>query len=202
MDAELEHISGRAPQSASGKLDVSLTHVTESTGIIKIDLLELSIFQKKRESSDAEFGKEQKNESQNGHMRTWLQISEDGSATEREKNRYLEFQIKEIKTSGPVDLSKLDGRERKLNLEVTGDVRLHGRVTPHTFPAEATFSYEGDKAVSLKVESKKPLGIDLEAHDIRPRSAFNVLAEKTLAALGSKVAKVAKVSFVLFAKAK
>jgi hypothetical protein len=201
MDAELEHISGRAPNSASGDLHLSLTNVTKSTGIVKIDLLELSIFQKKRDSSDADFGEEKRNDSQNDHMRTWLQISEDGAASERERNRYLEFQIKEVKTTTSADLSKLEGPERKLDLEITGDVRLHGRVTSHTFPAQAVFSYNGEKAISVKVESKKPLYINLEKHDVRPRSAFNSLADKTLAALGSKVSKIAKVSFVLLAKA-
>lgn len=202
MDAELEHISGRAPKAASGTLNLPLSDVTKSTGIVKIDLLALSIYQKKRESADAEFGEEELKETQNAHMRTWLQISEDGPKEEREKNRFIEFQIKELRTSGPTDLTQMKGIERKLALTITGDLRLHGRVTSHTFRADATFIFEGDRAISMKVTSREPLSVDLEKHDVRPRSAFNILADKTLAALGTKVAKVALVSFTLDAKTK
>ncbi len=194
MDAELEHISGRAPQSASGNFSVDLSDVTKTTGLIKIDLLELSIYQQKRESADGEFGKEEKNDTQNGHMRTWLQISDDGPSDEVEKNRFVEFKISEVSVSGEKNLSKIKEKDRKVTLNISGDVRLHGRFTKHTFPAEAVFSFTGDKVSSVHIVSKKTLDISLDKHDVHPRSAFNVLADKTLEAMGSKVAKVAKIS--------
>jgi hypothetical protein len=200
MDAELEEISGRAPQSVSGSLHVDLQDITRSTGLIKIDLLQLSIYQKKRGSADEEFGEEVKNDKQNEHMRTWLQISSDGPADQVELNRYVEFKLEKIESQAEKNPSKLSGDTRRLDLTVTGSLRLHGRSTTHTFPAEAVFSFSGDKVQKLQVTSKEPIGVDLEKHDVRPRSAFDQLAEKTLSALGAKVAKVAQVSLQLEAE--
>jgi polyisoprenoid-binding protein YceI len=183
MDAELEKIFGRAPKSTSGTLNVDLMDITKTSGLVKIDLLELSIFQKKRGSGDEEFGEETKNDRQNSDMRTWLQIEGDG---EKEGNANLAAQ---------------KGKSRKLDISVSGTLRLHGRTTEHTFPAEADFTFEGERALGVVVKSKEALQVGLDKHDVRPRSAFNVLADKTLDALGSKVSKIAQISLEISATA-
>lgn len=200
MDAELEKISGRAPGSTSGSVNVDLTDLSKTTGLVKIDLLKLSIYQKKRESSDEAFGEEVKNEKQNEHMRTWLQISEDGPQEQREKNRYAEFKIAKVEPN--TDVRALQGNERKAEIVVTGTLRLHGRSSEHTFKADALFEFDGEKPVAFRVKGKEPLRVGLEKHDVHPRSAFDVLADKTLEALGSKVAKVAEVSLEIVGEAK
>lgn len=199
MDAELEKISGRAPKSTSGTVNVDLMDLSKTTGLVKIDLLQLSIFQKKRESSDKEFGAEVKSEKQNEHMRTWLQISEDGPKEQREANRYAEFKITKVEPK--TNVSAMKGNERKAEVLVTGTLRLHGRSSEHAFKADAIFEFQGDKAVGFRVVGKDPLRVGLEEHDVHPRSAFDVLADKTLETLGSKVAKVAEVSLEIVARA-
>ncbi len=199
MDAEKEQITGRAPNSATGNLEVNFGDLTKSSGLIKIDLLQLSIYQKTRESSEEAFGKETKNEKQNEHMRTWLQISEDGPEEERASNRFAEFKIEQIEITDGTDPGP---SRREVMMNVSGSLRLHGRVTEHQFPAQAVFSFQDGKPVSARVTSLKPIGVDLEKHDVRPRSAFNILADKTLDALGAKVAKVAQISLEIEAQAR
>src|SRR5688500_7297984 len=48
MDSPLEKIDGDAPGSVSGELYVALQDLTKSTGLIKIDLDKLVLYQQKR----------------------------------------------------------------------------------------------------------------------------------------------------------
>jgi polyisoprenoid-binding protein YceI len=200
MDAELEKIFGRAPGAVEGELFVDPKDVTKSTGLVKLDLDKLSIYQRKRESADKEFGEEVKHEKQNKDMRTWFEIEPDAPAEVREKNRWVEFKIDKVENASTKDVSALSGAERKVTLTVSGDFRLHQRVTKKSAKLEVTFKYEGDKPVELRVKTQEPFGIGLEEHDVRPRSAFSKLADKGLDALGAKVAKVAMVSLEFGAK--
>lgn len=199
MDAEKEKITGRAPASASGTLHVDLQDLTKSTGLVKIDLNELSLYQQKRDSADEEFSESTKSETQNEHMRTWLQISEDGPAQEREANRFAEFKIASVGLSSQ---NSVNESQPEAELQISGSLRIHGRVTEHRFPVRAKFYFKDGKATSIDFKSLKPIEVSLEKHDVRPRSAFGVLADKTLDALGAKVAKVAKISLKFSAKVK
>ncbi len=202
MDAELEKIAGRAPGSAEGEIFVDPKDLTKTTGLIKVDLLKLSIYQTKRESADAEFGSEQKNEKQNGHMQTWFQISPDAPADVREQNRFAEFKLKKVQAVSAADLTTLSGPERRVTADVLGDFRLHGRVSEQKLSVEATFQFTGDKPTSLVLKTTQPFGVSLEAHDVRPRQAFDQLADATLETLGKKVSKVPQISFEVTAKPK
>lgn len=202
MDAELEKITGRAPGSAAGELFVDLENLQKTTGLIKVDLSKLGIYQRKRESADQEYGEETKNEDQNGHMRTWLQISEDAPADVREANRFAEFKIDKLENLSATDVSTLPGAERKVTADVSGEFRLHGRVSPQKLSVEVTFQYAGDKPSALAIKTVKPFGVELEKHDVRPRKAFDQLADATLETLGKKVDKVPDVSFEVTAKVK
>lgn len=202
MDAELEKITGKAPESTTGELHVDLTDLSKTTGLVKIDLLDLTIYKQNRDSADEEFGEMEKNEKQNKDMRTWLQVSEDAPKDQREKFRYAEFKIKGIEGAAKNNVLEMKGAERKVDLKVKGSLRIHGRVTEHTFPAEAVFEFQGDEPKALHVTSKEPVGVSLKKHDVKPRKAFDVLADKTLDALGAKVAKVAEISLDVHAKAK
>jgi hypothetical protein len=202
MDAELEKISGRAPNSAQGELFVDLKDVTKSSGLIKVDLDQLSIYQQKRTKPGQDFSPEAKNEKQNADMRAWFEIAKDAPADVREQNRWAEFKIKRIAHTTLTDVSAKGGGDRSFVAAVVGDFRLHGRVAEKTVPVAITVHYEGDKPQSLRVVTTKPWPVGLEEHDVRPRSAFSKLADKTLDALGAKVAKVAQVTLDFNARAK
>jgi len=202
MDAELEEITGRAPKSASGSLNVDLMDLSKSTGLVKIDLSALTIFHRKRKGADEEFGEEVMSDKQNEHMRTWLEIAEDAPKEQREKNRFAEFKIESVQTKAPVNVAELKGNERTVSAEASGSIRLHGRVSKQTLSVDLTFTYKGDTPTSVRIVTKSPLEVSLEKHDVRPRTAFNVLADKTLDAMGAKVAKIAKVSLDVTASAK
>ncbi len=200
MDAELEKINGRAPGSIEGELFIDPNDLTKTTGLIKVDLLALSIYHTKRESADTQFGEEKKDETQNEHMQTWFQISKDAPLEVREANRFAEFKIKTVQAVSELNLTKLTGAERQVTAEVLGDFRLHGRVTEQKLAVAATFQFSGDTPTGLTLKTTAPFGVSLEAHDVRPRKAFDKLADATLETLGQKVSKVALVSFELSAK--
>lgn len=202
MDAELEKISGRAPASATGELFVDLGNIEKSSGLIKVDLDKLSIYKRNRDDADGEYGEEQKNEKQNRDMRMWFQISEDAPKEEREKFRWVEFNVTKISAASAKDITALAGATRKVTAKVTGDFLLHGRKTTKTIDAELTFEFTEDSPKSLQVKSTKPFEVGLEEHDVHPRRAFDQLADATLETLGAKVAKVAKVEIDATATAK
>jgi len=202
MDAELEKISGRAPGAVEGQIQVDPKDLSKSSGLVRVDLDKLSIYQQKREKGDQQFGTETKNEKQNKDMRTWFEIESDAPPDAREKNRWAEFRIGKIENASANALNTLSGAERKVTLNVSGDFRLHQRVAPKTVKLEATFKYEGDRPVAIAIKTLEPFAVDLAEHDVRPRSAFGTLADKTLEALGAKVAKRAMISLDFSAQAK
>lgn len=200
MDAPLEKIHGKAPGSMEGEVFVDLQDITKSSGLVKVDLFKLEIFQQNREKEDQDFGEEEKSDVQNQHAKAWLEIGEDAPADKREENRWVEYKITKIEAKGPKSIADMKGDERKVMVTVTGDFRLHGRKTTKSADMEVTVKYEGDKPVSAHFETVKPFTVGLDEHDVRPREAFGKLAQKTLEALAPKVAKEAAVSLEFTAK--
>lgn len=202
MDAPIEKIFGEAPGSASGEFYVDLSDVTKSTGLVKIDLEKLVVYQQKREDENAEFGEKVKSDTQNEHVMNWLEIGKDAPEAEKAKNRYIEFKVKKVETDGEKDITKLSGAERKVDLTVTGDFRLHQRTVEKTAKLELTVKYDGDKPTSVTLKSKEPIAVDMEKHDVRPREAFGKLAQATFDTLSKKVNKMPQVSIELEATPK
>lgn len=194
MDAPLEKIAGKAPSSMTGELYVDLTDITKSSGLVKVDLFDLELFQQKRAKEGEEFGAEVKDEKQNQHARTWLDIGEDAPKEKRDEYRYIEYKVTKIEAKDGKDISAMTGSERKLTVMVTGEFRLHGRKTTKTAEVELTVKYEGDKPVSAHFASVKPFTVGLAEHDVRPRDAFGRFAKKALEDLSPKVASEAAVS--------
>lgn len=62
--------------------------------------------------------------------------------------------------------------------------------------------FAGERPELVEVRTLEPLTIGLEEFDVRPREAFGKLAQKTLSALGSKVAVAAPVQVEFRARAK
>jgi hypothetical protein len=202
MDAELEKIRGHANAAVLGELSVDLSDIAKSSGLIRLDLDRLAIYQRKRDDASGQFGEETKNDKQNADMRTWFEISEDTPADVRQGNRWAEFKLTELSAPAPRDIRPGATPEHKLTALVKGDFRVHGRVKPRSAQVEIRVLYAGDTARELSVKTREPLPVPLEEHDVRPRSAFGKLADKTLDALGAKVSKVALVSLEFTARPK
>ena len=195
MAAPLENIHGRAPDSVQGELNLDLANLAESSALVRIDLLQLEVLQQKRETADQAFGEEVRSDTQNEHVRTWFEISPDAPEAEREANRWAEFRVERISDLSAANVNGLTGAERVVQATLHGQLRVHGRTVPKTARVELTFTFDGDTATGVRVRSLEPVSVGLEEYDVRPRSAFGTLAERTLAALGEKVASSAPVTF-------
>lgn len=195
MEAPLENIHGRAPNSVAGELELDLANLAESTALVRIDLLQLEVLQQKRETADQAFGEEVRSDTQNEHVRTWFEISPDAPEDVREANRWAEFRVERISDLSQANVNGMSGAERVVQATLHGQLRVHGHTVPKTARVELTFTYDGDNATGVRVRSLEPVSVGLEEYDVRPRSAFGTLAERTLAALGEKVASAAPVTF-------
>lgn len=195
MEAPLEHIHGRAPSSVHGELSVDPAQLSASTALVRIDLLQLEVLQQKRESAEQAFGEEVRNETQNEHVRTWFEISPDAPADVREANRWAEFRVERVDELSAADVTALTGPERTVQATLHGQLRIHGHTVPKTARVELTFTYDGEQPTGVRVRSLAPVEVGLEEFDIRPRSAFGTLAQRTLAVLGEKVASAAPITF-------
>lgn len=204
MDAPIEKIDGDAPGSLSGELFVDLEDLTRSTGLLKVDLDRLTLYQQKRDAADKPFGERKKSDIQNEHARNWLEIGAEVSAEVKAKHRYIELRVKKLETTGPKSLKALTGAERTVELTLTGDFRLHERTVEKTAKLAVTFVMAGDTVSSVKVKLLTPVPVNLEQHDVRPRDTLGKILQKTqeeLATLGTKVSRDAMVS-VEFSAAK
>ena len=202
MEAPIEKIFGEAAGSVEAELFVDLEDIAKSSGLVRVDLEKLSIYQQKREDEKGEFSEKNKNPLQNQHARTWLEISEDTPEDVRKANRFVEFRILRLEQPSAAKLGALSGAERTITATAVGDFRLHGRKNEKRVKVELRFAYAADKPQSLHVKTLEPLAIGLEEYDVRPREAFGKLAQKTLDALGSKVAKTAPIEVEFSARLK
>jgi hypothetical protein len=202
MEAPIEKIFGEAAGSVEGELFVNAEDLAKSNGLLRVDLEKLSIYQQKREDEKGEFGEKKKNPLQNQHARTWLEISEDTPEDVRKANRFVELSIARLEQLSTASLASLSGAERTITATAVGDFRLHGRKNEKRVKVELRFTFDGDKLQALHVKTLEPLAIGLEEYDVRPREAFGKLAQKTLDALGSKVAKTAPIEVELSARPK
>lgn len=199
MEAPQEKIRGRVPGTTEGELQVDLADLTKTTGLLTVDIAAIEIFQTKADDS-GKFGEETKNDLQNTHARTWLEISDDAPEDVRKKNSRVEFAVRSIEEVSEKDVTKMTGPTRKVTLKAKGDFLLHGRKTEKVAQLEAVFTFDGDKPVSVAVKTVQPFAIGLAEHDVRPRDKFGSLAQKTLEVLAPKVAKEAMVSLDFSAK--
>ena len=145
MEAPIEKISGDAPGSLEGELFVDLMDLSKSTGLVRVDLDKLVLYQAKRDDEKGEFGERKKNDTQNGHARTWLEISPDTPEEARKANRFAEFRVNRLESPSTANVSALPGAERKVTATAVGDFRLHGRKSEKRAKLELTFRFAGDK---------------------------------------------------------
>ena len=200
MEAPIEKIHGEAPGSVQGELHFDLGDITKSSGLVKIDLDKLVLYQQKRADEKQEYGERKKSDKQNEHARDWLEIGSESK--NREQHRWAEFQVDKIENASVTDVTKLTGPARPVTVTAGGDFRLHGRKNRKSAKLELTFNYAGDQLESVAVKSVEPLNVDLNEYDVRPRDAVGSLLAKGLEALAPKVAKAAPIMIELTAKPK
>lgn len=202
MQAPFEKQDGTVPEGAvSGEINVDLMDLTKSTALVNVDISDMEIYQQKAEE-EGEYGERVKSDLQNEHMRDWLEIGEDAPPDEAEKNRTIQFKLDAVKDASAASITEMEGDERKVTFTGVGDFRLHQRSAKKEVKLTATFTYADGKPQSVKVESVDPFVVDLKEHDVRPRTGFGQLAEKTLSAMSPKVGQEAQVSVAFTAKPK
>ncbi len=208
MDSPLEKIDGDAPASLSGELFVDPSDLTKSSGLLKIDLDKLTLYQQKRAGESEAYGERKKSDVQNKHARGWLELDpKDGEVTAEaaQMNRFAEFKLDTLETATP-DVTKLTGAERKVAATVNGDFRLHGRKAKKSAIIELSFKYAGDKLESIQIESVEPVPVNLDEFEVHPRDDTGKLLKTVTEAIATnlkgKVSNLAPISFEFSAKPK
>lgn len=190
MDSPLEKIDGDASGALSGDLFVDPSNLSRSTGLVKVDLQKLVIYQQKRAPEEKGFTERKKNELQNQHARDWLQIvAHEGevSAEQAEANRWAEFKVDRLQEPTLSDVSQASGGARTVQALATGEFRLHGRKLTKTAKLELTFSYSDTQPVSLQVKTLEPLRIGLEEFEVNPRDGAGKFVKSLSDALSSNL---------------
>jgi hypothetical protein len=208
MDSPLEKIDGDAPGSASGELAIDLGDLAKSSGLVRIDLDKLSLYQQKRPDGSGEYQPRTKNPLQNEHARDWLQlVPHEGVVTPEQvaQNRIAEFRIEKVEPATNSVLA-LSGADRKVVATVSGTLRLHGRQAPKSAKVELVFHFTGDHFDSVAIKTLEPFSVDLEKFEIHPRDGAGKLVKSITDALSStlkgKVKSEAPVVLELTAKPK
>jgi predicted small lipoprotein YifL len=208
MDSPLEKIDGDAPGSASGELSVDLGDLSRSSGLIRVDLDKLTLFQQKRPDGTGDYQERKMNPLQNQHARDWLQlVPHEGEVTAEQvaQNRIAELRIEKVEPSEKNVLA-LSGAERKVTATVSGTLRLHGRQLPRSAKVELTFHFSGDHFDSVGVKTLEPFTVNLEQFEIHPRDGAGKLVKsitETIATtLKGKIKGEAPVVIELSAKPK
>jgi polyisoprenoid-binding protein YceI len=208
MESPLEKIEGEAPGSASGELSIDPSDLSKASGLVKIDLDKLTLYQSESADGAGTYKARAKNELQNKHARDWLQlVPHDGEVTAEQvaQFRIAEFRLEKLTPSVP-SVAALSGAERKVTATVSGTLRLHGRQEAKTAKLELTFHYEGDKLTSVGVTTLEPVVVNLERFEIHPRDGagkfVKTLTETIATNLKGKVKGEAPVAIELTAKPK
>jgi hypothetical protein len=202
MDAPREKIRGKVVDMTRGSVQIDLSDLTKTTAHLYVDLKGLELFQQ-RAGDDGKFADEEKQPLQNEHAREWLEIGSCETADDKakceagkKKNENIEFVLEKVETDKK-DLTKVSGDTRTVKAKITGKFLLHQHAASKTAEVEIIVKMKGDKPVAVSIKTTKPFAVDLAKHDVRPRTAFGKLAEKTLDILineDKKVAKEARVS--------
>jgi hypothetical protein len=189
MDSPLEKIDGDAPGSASGELSVDPSDLSKTTGLVRIDLDKLSLYQQKRPDGKGAYEERVKNPLQNEHARDWMQLEpHEGEVTAEQAaaNRIAELRIEKVEPSAN-SVAALSGAERKLTATVSGTLRLHGRQEAKSAKVELTFRYQGDQLASVGVKTLEPFVVNLERFEIHPRDGAGKLVKSITESIAGKL---------------
>ena len=201
MPAPKEHIKA-GTDAATGTLDVDFMNLANTRGEVKADLTTLST---------KTFGDADKDKTQTGHARTWLEVAdgEEGKLPDDVKaaNRYAVYAIRSVDNLSATDLTKVpvtkDGDDdvRTVSATTHGEFLVHGHKVDRDADVDVAFHYApggaADKPKFLTIKSKKPFRATLADHDVKPRDGFGKIAKGAFNLLGTKVAEVADISLDL-----
>jgi polyisoprenoid-binding protein YceI len=188
MKAPLENIKGLVKVS-SGDFEIDPYDLEQSRGSVALDVSTLETHT---------FGEDAKDASQSEHARTWLEV---GKANMKEQHRLARFAIRKIDAVSDKNVMQMQGDSRSVTVTASGDFLLHGAKQEKTVELTLIFTFVGDTPTSVTVKSKKPMAVNLKAHDIKARGdKGEEIVAKTLELFGTKVAEEASVTFELTAK--
>ncbi len=195
MPGVKEHIKGDTT-AATGTLDIVPKDLSQSRGLVRIDL---STF------STHTFGSDE-DAAQTKHARAWLEVmaSVDEASAAGADMRYADLAIRSIDGLSATDLSAVapakDGADdvRTVSMTVHGELLVHGHKVPKDAAVDVVFRYSGGAAADAKpsriqIKSKQPMRIVLKEHDVRPRDPAGAVLEWTTR-LVSKVAETADIT--------
>jgi hypothetical protein len=194
-----EHIQG-ATTAAAGTLDIVPSDLSQSRGLVRVDLATFTTHT---------FGDNDKDATQTKHARTWLEAVVDGKTND--KLRWAEFAIRSVDGLSATDLKTVapvkDGSDdvRTVTMSVRGDLLVHGHqlakddIVDVSFRSPAGAAPES-KPTRIDVRSKQPMRVVLKEYDVSPRDPAGQLLAWTTS-LVSKVAETADVTVALTATA-
>jgi hypothetical protein len=205
MPAPKEHIKA-GTDAATGTLDVDFMNLANTRGEVKADLTTLST---------KTFGDADKDKTQTGHARTWLEVAdgEEGKLPDDVKatNRYAVYAIRSVDKLSTTDLTKVaatkvgDDEVRTVSATTHGELLIHGHKVDRDADVDVAFHYApgtaADKPKFLTIKSKTPMRATLADHDVKPRDGFGKIAKGAFNLLGTKVAEVADITLDLRANA-
>jgi polyisoprenoid-binding protein YceI len=194
IDAPLEKIKGRSTK-VRGTLDVDPTDLKTGKGQIDVDLDDL-----KTET----FGDAEKDTSQSGHAKNWLEIGSDVEAKRREENRWVRFTIKAIDDANPTKLAAAEAKDgqRSVTVQATGDLWLHGVASSKKVNVALTLDGPPEAPTSVRIVTSQPLKVSLKEHDVKPRDLAGKFLSGALEKIGQKIDDTVQISLDLTAKAK
>ncbi|MDB4994306.1 MAG: hypothetical protein JWM74_1738 [Myxococcaceae bacterium] len=183
-----------------GSLDVDLMNLMNTRGVVKVDLLTLAT---KTFDSKAEDEKQTKDAS------GWLEVGPAVTPEMREKNRWADFAIRSIEDASVSNVTKVpavrEGADdvRSVVVKAKGDLLLHQLVAkdkPVTL--DVKFHYPpgaaaDSKPTSIVITTKEPFKIPIKDHDVKPRDAAGAIARSAFGLIGTKVAEVLDITFVI-----
>jgi hypothetical protein len=191
MPGVKEHIKGDTT-GAAGTLDVAAKDLTQSRGLVRIDLQTFATHT---------FGTDD-DATQTKHARTWLEVTVDDKTNDA--MRWADFAIRSIDGATATDLTKVEATKggaddvRSVTMTVHGDVLIHGHRVPKDAVVVADFHYPSGAAVDsrparIEIKSKEPMHVVLKELDVRPRDPAGQLLDWTTKLI-SKVAETADVT--------
>ncbi len=186
-----EHIKGDTT-AAKGKLDLVPKDLTQSRGLVEIDLGTFST---------NTFGNGD-DATQTEHARTWLEVEVGGKMNP--DMRYADFAIRSVDGASATDLSKVDPVKdaqedvRTVTMTVHGELLVHGHKVPKDGLVEVAFRYPAGAPADARpsritIKSKQPLRVVLKELDVRPRDPAGQLLDWTTKLI-SKVAETADIT--------
>jgi len=194
IDAPLEKIKGRSTK-ARGTLDFDPADLKTGKGQIEVDLDDF----KTETFADAE-----KDTSQSGHAKNWLEIGADVEPKRREENRWVRFTIKAIDDANPTKLAAAEAKngQRAVTVQATGDLWLHGVSSSKKVNVALTLEGPPDAPTSIRLVTSQPLKVSLKEHDVKPRDVAGKFLAGALEKIGQKIDDTVQISLDLTAKAK